>query len=121
MGKSRVKLNWRGHEQLLGKFARMVTLDDAKTIVRENGKRLTNNIAKEAVFVKGYSTGETKRSIPLGSGLRDGDLTAFAGPTTGWAVYPEYGTRFMEEQPYVKPGFEQTKLQFIDDLERLTK
>lgn len=120
MGRSRVKLDWRGHERLLQKFAKMISLEDAKEIVRENGKQLTNNIANEAIFVKGYSTGATKRSIPIGSGLRDGDLTAFAGPTTEYASYPEYGTRKMEAQPYVKPGFDKSRDKFLADLRRLT-
>lgn len=121
MSKSKVRLDWRGHEALLAKFARMVTLEDAKKVVRQNGKRLTKNITAEAVFKKNYSTGDTRRSIPVGSGLRDGGLTAYAGPTTEYATYVEYGTRKMEAQPFVKPGFDKSRDEFLSDLRRLTK
>jgi HK97 gp10 family phage protein len=35
--------------------------------------------------------------------------------------YLEFGTRFMDAQPFIFPGFYNQKKQFLDDLNRLVK
>ena len=74
---------------------------------------------KNAQFKKGYSTGTTRRSITLQ--LTDNGYTAQVRPTTHYAAYVEWGTRFMTAQPFVRPSYQSQKRKFIDDLKRLMK
>ena len=41
-------------------------------------------------------------------------------PTTKYSPYVEYGTRFMDKQPFVKPAFQKVKKEFVNDLKKLT-
>lgn len=74
---------------------------------------------KNADFKKGYQTGTTKRSIALE--ITDAGLTAAVEPGTEYSPYLEYGTRFMDAQPFVKPAYEAQKAQFKEDMQRLVK
>ena len=96
-----------------------VTLDDLKKVVRHNGAELQRKIQKNADFNKGYQTGTTKRSVGLE--IRDGGLTADAGPETEYSPYVEYGTRFMDAQPFVRPAYEEQKEKFKNDLDKLVR
>ncbi|WP_305150943.1 HK97-gp10 family putative phage morphogenesis protein [uncultured Dubosiella sp.] len=66
----------------------------------------------ELHFVK--PTGATRRSIDLT--IQDGGMTVSVYPQTEYASYLEFGTRFMQAQPFVQPAFDETKDQFIKDL-----
>lgn len=94
-------------------------LADLKRVVRHNGSELQRKIQKNADFDKGYQTGTTKRSVGLE--IRDGGLTADAGPETEYSPYVEYGTRFMEAQPFVRPAFEEQKEKFKNDMDKLVR
>lgn len=96
-----------------------VTMDDVKKVVRQNGAEMQNKIVKNADFKKGYATGTTKRSIGLE--IKDDGFTAEVEPTTEYSPYLEYGTRFMEAQPFVKPGHEDQSKQFKRDMQKLVK
>ena len=103
-----------GLDKLAKKLKDNVNLDDVKRVVRKNGADLQRKMQRKADFhghmeyVKGKGlafvapTGATKRSIDLQ--LADGGFTASSGPTTEYAEYLEYGTRFMEAQPFVNPA-----------------
>ena len=73
----------------------------------------------KADFKKGYQTGTTKRSIGLE--IKDGGLTAESSPETEYAPYVEYGTRFMEAQPFVRPALEEQATQFKSDMQKLVR
>lgn len=96
-----------------------VTLNDVKRVVRTNGSQLHRKMQSNADFTKGYQTGTTKRSIGLE--ISDGGFTANVGPETEYAPYPEYGTRFMDAQPFVKPSLEEQEKKFKSDLEELMR
>lgn len=89
-----------------------------KEIVKKHGASLQQEMVKKAVFKAGYSVGETRRSINLLN--EKGGLMARVKPTTKYSPYVEYGTRFMDKQPFVKPAFQQVKKEFINDLKKLT-
>ena len=114
-----LRVNINGLEDLIKKLGEMKAKTAVKLIVKQNGAGLQSKMERNAVFVKGYSTGQTKRSIPVGAGFRDDGMTAYAGPTTDYAPYLEYGTRFMSAQPFVKPAWEVQKEQFKSDMRRL--
>lgn len=98
-----------------GKF----NLDAAKRVVKQNGSELQTKMQKNADFKMGYQTGTTKRSIALE--IKDAGLTAEVEPGTEYSPYLEYGTRFMDAQPFVKPAYEAQKAQFKADMQRLVK
>lgn len=88
-----------------------------KTVVRKNGSDLQRSMQRKADFVKGYQTGTTKRSIGLA--ILDEGATAEVGPTTHYAPYLEYGTRYMEAQPFVGPAFREILPNFQRDLKKI--
>lgn len=96
-----------------------VTLDDVKKVVQHNGSQLQKRMQNNADFKKGYQTGETKRSIGLE--MKDGGFTAEVGPETEYSPYLEYGTRFMDAQPFIKPAHDEQKEKFKRDMQKLTR
>ena len=108
-----------GLEELQKKLKQNANMDDVKRIVRQNGSELQRKIQSNADFDKGYQTGTTKRSVGLE--IKDGGLTAESGPTTEYSEYLEFGTRFMEAQPFVKPALDEQSKQFEKDLKKLVK
>lgn len=113
------RITVEGLEELEKKLKANVTLDDVKRVVRQNGAELQKKIQSKADFKKGYQTGTTKRSVGLE--ITDGGLTADSGPTTEYAPYVEYGTRFMEAQPFVRPALEEQSAQFKSDMQKLVR
>ena len=89
-----------------------------KEIVKKNGASLNQQMVKNAVFKGGYSNGDTRRSINIL--IEKGGLMARVKPLTKYSPYVEYGTRFMDKQPFVKPAFQKVKKEFVNDLKKLT-
>ena len=108
-----------GGVQLLAKLKNNVTLGDVKRIVNKHGEQLQRNMQRKADFKKGYQTGTTKRSIGLE--IKDAGLTADVAPETDYSPYVEYGTRYMEAQPFVRPAYEEQKAKFKSDMQKLVK
>lgn len=113
------KIKFEGLDSLEKKLKKNVTLDDVRRIVRLNGSELHEKMQKNADFKKGYQTGTTKRSITLD--IKDGELTAEVEPQTEYSPYLEYGTRFMEAQPFVRPAFDAQAAQFKRDMQKLVR
>lgn len=108
-----------GMDKLEKQLKKNATLNDVRTVVRKNGADLQRTIQRKAEFKKGYQTSETKRSVGLE--IIDNGMTAESGPTTEYSEYLEYGTRFMEKQPFVKPGLEEVEPKFKADMQKLVK
>lgn len=108
-----------GLDKLEKKLKENVKLDDVKKVVKHNGAQLQQKMQHKADFVKGYQTGQTKDSIGLE--LTNGGFTASVGPETEYSAYLEYGTRFMEAQPFVRPALEEQEKKFKSDLEKLMR
>lgn len=108
-----------GLEALEKKLKANATLNDVKRVVRQNGSELQRKIQSNADFTKGYATGTTKRSVSLE--IKDDGLTAESGPETEYAPYLEYGTRFMDAQPFVRPALDEQARKFKSDLQKLVK
>lgn len=113
------KITVTGLDELQEALKANVTMDDVKRVVRRNGKEMQQKIQDNADFKKGYATGTTKRSIGLE--MKDGGFTAEVEPQTEYSPYLEYGTRFMEAQPFVKPGYDEQVAQFKRDMQKLVK
>ena len=92
-----------------------------KSVVKKHTTQMQQRAMSTAssVYVKGYSTGATKKSI--GIGFENGGLSGITGLGTSYAQYVEYGTRFMAAEPLLKPVFNRQKTLFKSDLEKLLK
>ena len=120
-----------GLDKLQKALKENVTLDDVKKVVKHNGSELQRKMQQNADFAKGYQTGTTKRSIGLEfeaagltavSGAIDPVLNPQSGlPATEYSPYVEYGTRFMEAQPFVRPALEEQENQFKSDMQKLVR
>lgn len=108
-----------GLKELQKKLKDNVSMDDVKRVVRHNGSELHGRMQDNADFVKGYQTGTTKQSIGLE--ITDEGMTASVGPETEYSPYLEYGTRFMEAQPFIKPSLDVQKEKFKRDMQKLVK
>lgn len=94
------------------------TMDDVKRIVKHNGMKLQQGVVTNAEFKKGYQTGTTKGEIDLDY---PDDFTAVVEPKTDYSPYLEYGTRFMEAQPFVRPAYSDQKEKFKRDMQKLVR
>lgn len=101
-------------------------MSKVKQIVKDNGAALQEAAQRKAPVgtpqstgIPGYVGGTLKRSIGLE--IRDGGLTAEVEPTAEYAAYVEYGTRYMNAQPYMRPSYTAQKEKFKSDLKKLTR
>ena len=113
------KIKVDGLKELEKKLKANVTLDDVRRVVRQNGAELQTKMQKKADFKMGYQTGTTKRSIGLE--IKDSGMTAEVAPETEYSPYLEYGTRFMQSQPFVRPALEEQSAQFKSDMQKLVR
>lgn len=113
------KLEIKGLDKLQKALKDNVSMDEVKQVVKRNGSQLQRKMKKNADFKKGYQTGQTKRSIRLE--IKDSDFTAEVGPETDYSPYVEYGTRYMEAQPFVRPAHNEQKEKFKRDMQKLVK
>ena len=113
------KITVTGLDKLQKKLKQNVTMDDVKRVVKNNGAGLQQKMMQNADFKKGYQTGTTKRSIGLE--IVDSGFTAEVEPGTEYSPYLEYGTRFMEAQPFVRPAYEDQKVKFKSDMQKLVR
>ena len=105
----------RGVNELKRALNKHKDLSDVKRVVSQNGSEMQRGAQRKVPV----DTGTLKRSIGLE--LSDGGLTATVEPTAEYSGYVEYGTRYMEAQPFVRPAFNEQKQQFINDMKGLVK
>lgn len=115
-----------GDVELQKAIAKKIKLDDMKRIIKNNGSQLQKKAQKNAQFKGHYEgkkfvkpTGNLKRSIGLD--IAANGLTATVEPTAEYAAYVEFGTRFMNAQPYLKPSYDEQMTKFKQDLSKLVK
>ena len=120
------KIKLEGMEKLQVKLKKNVQMSDVKRVVRKNGSELQKKAQKKAPVgtpqstgIPGYVGGTLKRSIGLD--ITDGGMTAEVEPTAEYAAYVEYGTRYMNAQPYMRPSYTAQKEKFKSDLKKLTR
>lgn len=110
-----MKLTVTGVNELRKKLQQNGKLDAVKRVVKMNGAELQAKAQRNAPV----DTGTLKRSISLE--LRDGGLTAESEATAEYAPYVEWGTRFMNAQPFMRPAYYAQKEQFKRDLSKIMK
>lgn len=109
------KIKLEGMEKLQVKLKKNVQMSKVKQIVKDNGAALQEAAQRKAPV----DTGNLKQNIGLE--IRDGGLTAEVEPTAEYAAYVEYGTRFMNAQPYMRPSYNQQKEKFKSDMKKLVR
>lgn len=121
-----ISVKVKGLDKLEKRLKKNASLNDVKTVVSKHGTQMQQKMVQNADFRGHYEgkkfvkpTGATRRSIH-GEKIQGG-FGYEAGPTTHYSPYLEFGTRFMESQPFVKPAFEAQKKDFKRDLKKLTK
>ena len=96
-------------------------LDAVRRVAQKNGDQLNRRMKEQTKtsFTRGYSTGDTAASI--NTNITNGGLTAEVEPAMDYDPYVEYGTRFMEAEPFVRPAWEEQVQQFQSDMKKLTR
>lgn len=99
----------------------LVNAASVKTVVQHNGDQLNSRMKRQTTqaFQRGYTQGDTAGSIS--TKIDDDGMTARVGPKTEYAPYVEYGTRFMNAEPFVRPAWEIQKEIFKKELEKVVK
>lgn len=110
MDKLQAKLEWCGTNR-----------EAVKAVVSKNGSQLNEKMKAKMryAYIKGYSHGDTAGSV--NTVITDAGMTARVGPTTDYAMYVEYGTRFMKAEPAVRPAWEEQIPVFKRDLETIMR
>ena len=113
MSSTGVKLE--GFEELKARLKKNVKLEDVERLVHRHGDEMQNT----AHYICPRDTGTLARSITLE--MKDGNMTAEVAPHMNYAAYVEYGTRFMDAQPYMRPAYMQESARSKADLAELMK
>ena len=113
-----MKITFKGMVKLQKGLKTRQALPKIKELVKQNGIEMTEKMKAntKTAFKKGYSQGDTASSIYMT--MEDGGMTTKVGPTMDYDPYVEWGTRYMEAEPFAKPAFDEQKVQFKKDLER---
>ena len=122
-----VRFDFSGFDELEKLMQKSANVTNAvKAAVRRNGNELKNRMVRKADFRGHYEgkkfvapTGTTKRSIE--EHIAADGLSVTVGPTTEYAPYLEYGTRFMQPQSFVRPAWTEQVPKFVRDLENIIK
>ena len=121
-----ISVKVKGLKSLERRLKKNASLSDVKSVVSKHGSQMQQKMVQNADFHGHYEgkkfvkpTGATRRSIH-GEVVQSG-FGYEAGPTTHYSPYLEFGTRFMEAQPFVKPSFDEQKGKFKKELKKLTK
>lgn len=125
------RIEIKGLDKLEKALKEDMTLTEVKKVVRKNGSELQTKIQRNADFQGhwGYVPGKGRAFIPPTGALKgsvrleitDGGFTAESGPTKEYGEYVEYGTRFMDAQPFVRPALEAQVRKFKSDMNDLVR
>lgn len=94
-------------------------------VVTEYTGQLKDEAHKNAepgkIFVKGYSQGNIRDNLTDSISTNGYKVTGEVGTTMHYAPYVEYGTRFMEAEPFMKPAVDKVEEKFIKACEAMVK
>lgn len=116
-----MKIEITADKDLIKKLRKLGKIDFVKDKVKKHGGLLQETMKQLAtpkvIYVKGYSIRDTKKSISVN--ITDNGLTAEVGSGMEYTPYVEYGTRFIESEPVVRPAFNKHAGPFIEDIRKL--
>lgn len=115
-----------GLDKLIKGLEERTNPEPIRRIVKKYGERLNAEMVTRADFRGHFEngkfvapTGTTKRSIRLQ--ITDGGMTAEVGAGTDYAMYLEWGTRFMSAQSFVRPANDAVEPRFKHDIKALVE
>lgn len=95
-----------------------IELKEVPLIVRKHAGDLQES-AQRLAPVRAVHGGTLKRSIEVE--IMNGGMSAEIAPHTDYEVYQEFGTRFQEGTPYMRPSLKKIGPLFVADLKKLMK
>ena len=111
----------KGLDELTEGLGKLASLKKQKEAVKKHASNLQKRAMRNANFRGHYEgkkfvnpTGATKRSISLK--ITDGGMTGVVKTGTHYSGYLEVGTRFMSAQPFMKPAYDATITEFMEDI-----
>lgn len=110
-----MSLKFNGMAQLTAGMRERLDPSLARKVVMLNGSEMQQSAMRKCPV----DTGQLKRSILLD--ISNNGMTVTVAPHTDYAPYVEYGTRYMNAQPYIRPAFNEQKVKFQRDLERIAR
>ena len=105
----------KGIDVLQKKLRDNIALDDVRDVVRLNGAEMQAKAQRAAPV----DTGFLKRDITLA--ITGSGMSAKVTGEADYDPYQEYGTRFMEGTPHIRPSYKEQKEQFKKDMSKLVK
>ena len=117
MGKYRNKVDWEGMQQLVDylELKANATDDDVKMAVKNN----TTEMYREAFKRAPVDTFWLRDNLE--TWIENSGFTGMVQSMALYAGYQEYGTRFQDGTPHIRPAFTITRLQFCRDILRIAE
>lgn len=117
MGKYRNAIDWDGIEQLVNflELKAGATDADVKMAVKNN----TTELYREAFKRAPVDTFWLRDNIE--TWIENSGFTGMVQSMALYAGYQEYGTRFQEGTPHIRPAFMISRLQFCRDIVRIAE
>ena len=88
--------------------------DKIKTVVQIAARNIERDAKQRMTDQDAVDTGATRNSIFVSPGTPS--FTQQIGPTTEYAPFIEFGTRYMSARPYMIPALEKERKRFIEAL-----
>ena len=104
-----------GMDKLEKALSKNKDLSGVKRIVKGNGADMQKSAMRKAPV----DTGTLKRYIMIS--MHDDGMSSRIKALANYSSYVEWGTRFQNAQPFIKPSYDKQKIQFKKDLDRLFK
>ena len=105
----------RSSGNLAKRLNELANLRDVQNAVKLN----TTEMHRKASRRVPVDTGHLKRSLTID--FSDGGLTGRVSTDVEYAIYQEYGTRFISPRPFFRPSLYEQREQFAKDMSRLLK
>ena len=114
-------IQFEGLEKLEQALNEQASLKPVKKIIQKAGAELNNETVSnmQTVYTKGYSKKNNVNNTSLE--IQNGGLKAVQTTQTDHIIYNEYGTRYMEAEPAIKPAFDKAVQNVKRELNNLTK
>lgn len=112
----KVNIKLHGADALAAALNSAAGLDFVKKAIKVHTARLDQSMKRKAVFTRGYSRGDTRRSIR--PEVDSDGLTGRVKATTNYSGYLEKGTRKMAAQPFAEPALNEVEPGFLEDLNK---
>ena len=110
-----MKIEIEGGDELVRSITKRVDADRVVPVIRRN----TSQAQAKAMRLAAVDTGFMKRSITMRI-----DISGLAGyivAGASYSSYVEFGTRYMDSQPFMRPAAREQAPIFISDLRNLIR